>query len=42
MFPDEPVILVVDARGARIGVVTADRLPIRGSGVVADLMLAIA
>jgi hypothetical protein len=42
MFPDEPAIVVVDARGARIGVVTQDRLPLRGSGIVADLMLALA
>lgn len=42
LFPDEPAIVVVDRAGAPIGVVTPDRLDPRHSGVVADLMLAIA
>ena len=40
LFPDEPAIVVVDRSGARIGVVTPDRLAVIGSGVVADLLLA--
>ena len=41
LFPEEPAIAVVDGAGVPIGVVTPDRLG-RGSGVVADLMIAIA
>ncbi len=42
LFPGERAILVVDREGVAIGVVTPDRLDARHSGVVADVMLAIA